>query len=290
MYAIQPLTMQLQTVQPCCIIDVPLALGRYGLAATMLLARVARVWLSPTVWAIVDDPGFYLADDRLVGRLCERDTAPVDEAARARVRATLAHWRRARDDYGLDVREGIFWPADKLGEAVVPKGCDGSILARLDALAVGLDRRRQESGNGAVSGGDVDVLADCARDTLALAAALADERPIVLTTRPAAITPPDLSLYLADSHIRCQRLDDLSAMRLLRGALAPVLVHAGLVDLAASGALRLAALSLIAPAAALPPPQALLLDDDDGELRWNSERGGEMALWDDATAVWYDLP
>lgn len=290
MYAIAPLTLPLQTVQPCCVIDVPLALSRYGLASTMLLARVTRVWLSPTVWAIVDDPSFYLGDDRLVGRLSGGSGGPVDDDARTRVRGIIEHWRRARDDYGLDVREGIFWPADKLGEAVVPKGCDGTILARLDALAVGLDRRRQESGNGSAGARDVDVLADCARDTLALAAAREDERPIVLTSRPSAGAPPDLSPYLLARRIRCQRLEDRTAMRPLRAALAPILVHAGLVELVARGSLRLTAVNLIAPAAALPPRQALLVDDDDVELCWNGERGSEAALWDDATAIWYDLP
>jgi hypothetical protein len=286
MYVMPPLTMQVQIAQPCCIVDIPLALSCYGLGATMMLSRVCRVWLSPTVWAIVDDPGFYLAQDRLVGRLSGIAEGAVDDAARAEVRAVIEQWRRARDDYGLDVREGIFWPAEKLGEAVVPKGCDGAILERLDALAVGLDRRRQN----ADAVGDVDVLADCARDTAALAAALADERTIVLTTRPDDTAPPDIGSYLSMSRIPCRRLEDLNAMRLLRGAMAPMLVHAGLVDLVASGLLRLTAVSLIAPAAALPSRQTLLLDDDDVDIRWNSERGGETALWEHATAIWYDVP
>ena len=52
----------------------------------------------------------------------------------------------------------------------------------------------------------VDVLADCARDTLALAAALNQERAIVLTTVAQAREEPHLGTYLSDSGIPCRQL------------------------------------------------------------------------------------
>jgi hypothetical protein len=107
-----------------------------------------------------------------------------------------------------------------------------------------LDRRwRLNSG---VAPEQVDILADCARDTIALAASLAEERPFVLTTRRRRARP-ELSDYLSCTGIPCHHVSDITALRLLRTALAPLLVHAGLVEMAATGSLHLAAVSLLAP-------------------------------------------
>ena len=284
-----PPPLSLEAVRPACMLDVPLVLSPWGLACALQLARAARVWLAPTVWPIVDDARFYLMDERLVTRLTEHGGSdyPNLEARRDQLRRVAAQWRQARDELGLDVCAGLFWPAERLGEAVVPKGGDPRLIDRLYALAAGLDGRRRARGG--EPDARPDAFADCARDTLALAAAFGADRPIVLTTRPADGTPPELSGCLEASGGPCRRLEDVAALRMLRAAVAPVLIASGLIELAAAGALRLAALGLVVPGAALLAPRPLA--DEDDPLRWNAvATGEEAALWEDAAAIWYDLP
>jgi hypothetical protein len=286
-----PITMRMEAKQAGFVIDGPLAFCRHGLVCIRHLAQVCRVWLSPALWTIAGDPGFCLAQDRLVSRLVGKPECPVNEPMRDAVRDIVEQWRRARDDGGLYTHEQIFWPADTELEAVVPKGSDGRLISRLDALAAGLDQRRQRQSRaeegGLVLASEVDVLADCHRDTLALAAALGDERPIILTTRISEGVPPDLADYLAKCQVACEGIDDPMALRLLRDAIAPALVYAGLVELVATGAFRLAALRLFSTAAILPPSRV----EDEEDLRWDAaESGAEAELWDQACAAWYPVP
>ncbi len=292
-----PMTMSLQPTLPACVIDTPLALSPYGLVTALRLAHTTRVWLSPTLWSIIEDHQFYLTHAAFVASLSDAHGPTDMEVNRARLAKIIEHWRKARDQLGLDMRERIFWPGEKQSEAVMPKGGDVHLIKRLDALATQLDRKWQ---GGRPSGAEqVDILADCARDTIALAASLAEERPLVLTTRPADGTAPELGVYLNESGIPCKHLDDLTSLRLLRNAIAPLLVTAGLVEIAAASGIRLAALSLVTSGAPLLTDE--LVDDDAiedevmstaplGELPWDSPRNTETSLWDGAAAAWYELP
>ncbi|HEY7639098.1 MAG TPA: hypothetical protein VH814_05185 [Steroidobacteraceae bacterium] len=299
--------MSLQPTLPACVIDMPLALSPYGLVIALRLAQTTRVWLSPTLWSIIEDQQFYLAHPPFVALLAGCADA---DTGRARLGRVVAQWRTARDQLGLDARERIFWPGEKASEAVIPKGGDMRFMQRLDTLAAQLDRKWQGRRVPAAADREgqvdmqvdmqVDILADCARDTIALAASLAEERPLVLTTRPADGAPPQLGKYLDDSGIPCPHLDDLTALRLLRSSVAPLLVTAGLVEIAAASGLRLAAVSLVTSGATLLTDETV---DDEGiddevtsvaperDLSWNLGAGqGDTTLWDGAAAAWYELP
>jgi hypothetical protein len=99
-----------------------------------------------------------------------------------------------------------------------------------------------------------------------------------------------LAVYLETNGISCPHLEDVLALRLLRSTIAPILVGAGLVELIATGKIRLAAVSIVAPGATLLAPDALAAEPADN-LGWNAGQGADEApLWDGTAALWYALP
>ena len=283
---VPPFTVNVATSQPACVVDVPLALSPYGLWCVLRLSQEVPVWLVKALWAILEDLPFYFQDPRLAELL--PPTAAGDQL-RDRVEAVAALWNEARGALDLAGRRQVYWPADTAEQSIVPKGMDQALVPRLDALAAALEQRHRPSIMPPVEA--VDVLADCARDTLALAAALSQERAIVLTTVAPAREEPHLGTYLSDSGIPCRRLEEGEAHRLIRDALAPLLLRSGLLELTATGSLRLASMHLIVPRAPLLASRSA---DDDGysdRLEWNEMPVSEETdLWAYARAVWCELP
>ena len=270
---------------PPCVLDVALSLAPAGLFWTLGLARAVPVWLPQFHWAVVDDHNF-LADERLVTALAGRPDYAEACATFVRVRD---EWRQARDDLGLESMPGLFWPGDGRGESVVPKDNDRTVVDRFHVLAAGLDARRSRSASPENS---TNTLADSARDVLALAVALGDRRAIVLTPLGAGRAAPTLVDHLAAAGIACRELTERVLMEPLRNALVPALLASGLAVPLASDRFRLAALSVVAPGAL--GAAALATDiisggDDDLSLEAAADQG-EAVLWDDAAAIWWELP
>ena len=266
---------------PACVVDVRLSLGADGLFWVLGLARTMPVWLVQTHWAIVEDSLFYLSQQPLVRLLASEPTAPLDEC-RATIQDSCAIWRDARRDLTLETRPNVYWPAERLREASVPKRGWPDVVAFCDALAAGIDRRRQRSPEA------VDALADCARDTLALAAALGalgEPVPFVLTRLTAGETEPDLARCLDDAGIPCRRLGGGPWARRFEAAMAAPLLDSGMATALLAGSLRLAVIQLVAPRAML---SALAEDEDrNGDaLDWDAcARGDEARHWEGAAAA-----
>jgi hypothetical protein len=264
-----------------CVVDVRLSLGAGGLFWVLGLARTTPVWLVQTHWAIVEDP-FYLGQEALVRCLAGRPDES-SESCRARVIDARETWREAQRDWCLETHPNLYWPAERSPEAVLPKDGQRGLNELCDALAAGLDRRRDRSPE------TVDALADCARDTLALAAALGGARPIVLTTLSGEETTPVLARSLDEARIPCRRLDGGGWAERFDAALIPALVHAGLATALAANTMRLAGLQVVAPRALLPAS----FEEGAGEgdrLAWNeAEHGEEARLWDEAAAVCWEV-
>jgi hypothetical protein len=95
-------------------------------------------------------------------------------------------------------------------------------------------------------------------------------------------------------------LDDITALRLLRSAMAPLLVNAGLVEMAATGSVHLAAVSLLAPGSLLLSGELIDTESIDMDAANGAIDGAfslpqntnddESRLWDGALAAWYELP
>ncbi len=268
---------------PPCVLDVALSLAPAGLYWTLGLAQVIPVWLPQCHWAIVDDSAF-LGDERLVTRLAGVSDHDIASTTLARVRDD---WRRAREDLALESLPGVFWPADGRFDSVVPKDNDGRVIDRFHILAAGLDDRRRLSPQ--ETAGTANALADCARDTLALAVALGDRRSIVLSPLQGSDAAPSLADHLASAGIDCRRLTNPTLLEALRAALLPSLFASGMAVPLGSGQLRLAGLSMTAPGALAAAPLAASMTEDSLELDAIADEG-EAALWNDATAIWWELP
>lgn len=269
--------------RPPCVLDVAISLMPAGLFWALGLSRVLPIWLPQCHWAIVDDAAF-LADEHLVTYLAGSSDYATATTTVARVRED---WRRARDDLALESCPGLFWPADGRRESIVPKDNDGSFVDRFHVLAAGLDARR----DGAEPRGTPNTLADCARDTLALAVALGDRRSIILTPLGPDGARPALADHLATARIECRQLTEPAWIEPLRTAVLPALFASGLAVPLAGRQLRLAGLSITAPGtlAAASVAATMASDLDFLELDAAADQG-EAALWDGASAIWWELP
>ena len=269
---------------PACVVDVRLSLSADGLFWVLGLARTMPVWLTQTHWAIIEDP-FYLSQEPLVRWLAPEPAAPLD-ACRAAVVETCALWRDARRDLALETRPHVYWPAERLREASVPKRGWPDVVAICDVLATGVDLRRQRSPE------VVDALADCARDAVALVAALSavgEPVPFLLTRLAPGESEPDLARCLDEAAIPCRRLREGPRAERIACALAISLSDAGLTNVLLAGLMRLAGLQLVAPRAMLA---AVATDDDrDGDaLDWNARaHGHEARHWDGAAATCWEV-
>jgi hypothetical protein len=278
-----------------CVVDASLSLCPNGLFWVLRLAEAMPVWLPQSHWAIVDDEAFYARDRRLVARLAGGGDAREAVAAFAR---TLGEWREAREALRLEARRGLYWAADGWAESVVPKDGDAGLIERRDALAAGLDGRSRGGGATACAGG-ADALADCARDALALAAALGGgARPLLLAAMAPDDAEPELVSRLELAGVPCPRLGEAGALReALRDALVPALLRCGLAAPIAGGRMRLAGLLAVAPRALHVPAPVGMAEEDalavsaGDPLGWDAAASGEeAALWDDASAVWWEVP
>jgi len=287
MSMLSPMTINVATARPSCVVDVSFALSPWGLWGVRRLARNACVWLARAHIALIRDRvEEILKDDAFVQRIVGGFGGST--AAGERLEAATSMWNAARPNLAFSPDEEICWPCDNAEESVMPRGTDPSIVTRLDALAQGLELRR--SGSKAGVAGSIDILSDCARDTLALAAALGPGQVFVLTTIAPGRDAPDLVGFLASAGIPCRHVDDLGQRRLLRETLLPLFTQAGLTELLAAGSIRLACLHLIVPRAPLAAPE--LLSDDEyayDAVCDDTESPGDPSLWDDAISAWWEM-
>lgn len=272
---------------PSWVVDVALSLAPTGLYCVRELSRLVPVWLAQSHWSIVNDETFYSRDESLVRRLTR--TSDPDAAGRSFAQI-VRDWRDARDALGLESAPGLFWPGDGKSDSVVPKDGDATLVDRLDALAAGLDSlRRRDVADPARQ--TVDLLADCARDTVALAAALGGSRPIVLTPLEPQDRRPILVDNLQTAGIACAKVANGRLLAPLRGLLAPTLIGSGLAALVSTNRLRLAALMIVAPHALPAPIVGDAPEEPQDRLAWNAMASGvEARLWDGAAAIWWDVP
>lgn len=262
---------------PPLVVDVSLSLAPNGLYWVMRLAEVVPVWLPQCHWAIVDDQAFYARAPGLAERLVGKggDLAQITR-----------QWRGACDLLGFESRPNLFWRGDGRADSVLPKNGDAELVERCDALAAGFEARFRAglppSEDACVEA--LDPLGDCARDTLALTAALGGARPIVILAMKPNEPEPELASRLAAIDVPCPMLAEGPLRAAIREALAPLLWRTGLAACIGSGALRLAGLSLVAPYWIEQPP-----GDGDDLLTWDAPSiGTETRVWGGAAGVWWE--
>jgi hypothetical protein len=265
---------------PSCVIDVGLSLAPTGLYSVLRLVRAVPVYLPQCHFAIVEDKEFPI-DEKLATYL----TGAPDFADASAILARVRHdWREARDRIGFESYPNLYWPMDGRSESVLPKDGDTSLVDRLHILAAGLDNRINEQSNGKLA--SANALSDCARDTLALAAAFRDRQPIILAPLPNEGGEPLVAEHLARAGIQCSQI----ARSRFTEAVGSMLFPAMLASRTASGRLRLAGLFIVAPGALAASVMAEHLQEGDDDLGWDpTSNGNEAALWEYAQAGWCEL-
>lgn len=151
-----------------------------------------------------------------------------------------------------------------MDESSLPKGVDAGVVARFDALKAAL---------ASACGADNDRVDDGDLDSLILSAALGD--------RPTAIfaMQEDEALRLVETAKAigtfCKALPATAARSLTQLWWQPLLLRAGLMEVAAAGPLKLACLRLIAPGVMLFETE---LEDEAAasETNW---LGGAHLMW-----------
>lgn len=255
-----------------CILDVRLALARYGAELALRLADEMRVCLVPTLWDILDNSSYYrarpdaLALDPLVPQAPTTESPDLD---------TLRQWELTRATPGLAARS-IHWAGDTLYESSLPDNVDAGVIARFDHYGQSLEQRllraRPELGEQGPS-----RLLEGSVGALALAAAMAPYRPLVLTLTSAIDDgPPPLCQLLEWSGIRCRGLDAAESAA-ARAYLQPLLVRSSSIELLWAG-LPLLVLHLVVPGA-----WSVLIGEDDalsGDIP-------AIDAWDGAVAFYW---
>jgi hypothetical protein len=163
-------------------------------------------------------------------------------AGAAAFRNAAQEWALARADLRLEGRRNIYWTADGWADSVIPKDEDPGLLDRRDTLAAALDARLLPAALAGPGGAEEamgaaglcrayaapDILADCARDAIALAAALKAPRTVVLTSMEAGEDRPRLVHWLDQAGVCCRPLEEGPVREVLRWQFAPALLRSGL--------------------------------------------------------------
>jgi hypothetical protein len=275
------LTLSLERARPSFVLDVPLLLSAAGLILALRLTRATRVWLPRTLWNVLDDHRLDEAGPSGGSR------SGADEVAVDAFDEVVRSWNEARVTLNLTGCENLFWAHDCEDESVLPKGGEGGLVDRIDALTAGLEHRRRQHATT-----PLPELAphDHAADVLALAAVLWRARPVVLTQLDGE--EPELATYARACAVGCARLQHARPLRFQRDSVTSILAESGALDLVCGNGMRLAALHLVVPRAPLAAGVAVEGEGLDDELAWNepADAASLVAWWNHARAFWYELP
>ncbi|MGM4915041.1 hypothetical protein [Rhizobium sp. 768_B6_N1_8] len=181
-----PFLVRLGGYPPGVIIDATFALSPVGLLVTMALSRSANVWLPRGLYTLLDNDAHYRLRPEQIGGswlLPEEQTGLAETLV-----GELEPWRRAWQNGRLSSR--VHWVGDAPYESAFPIREDNSLLPRFEGCCAALDARLSDFGAPAAP------LDECARDVVALAAALQPNSAYILTAAADADDMPPLCVYL----------------------------------------------------------------------------------------------
>lgn len=243
-----------------------------GLLITMALSRTAAVWLPRGLLSLLDNDHLYRRSPDLMGGnwLPPESRIAILEA----MAAELPAWHRAWQYGRLAAR--VHWIGDMRHESALADRDDASLLPRFEHCAAALDARFARR-----QGHELAPLEECARDAVALTAALQPDPVFLLSHADGRGETPAL----------CAMLDDLGfSIRRRSGNGSPsalALADPAIVALEASQGH--AALVQLAAPAVLTLPESWDDPDwhDDARDDPADETGGDV--WRNACALWQPL-
>lgn len=266
-----PVSVRFGTRPPGIVIDATFALSPMGLLVTMALSRSASVWLPRGLYTLLDNDTHYRhRPDQMGGSWLDPQVraAMLDDLARE-----LEPWRRAWQNGRLSSR--VHWVGDAQYESALPEREESSLLPRFESCCAALDARL----------GDLAGLAapldECARDVVALSAALQPDVTYILSAAGTGNAAPPLCQFIERIGFGVRRhplhLPD-SAEAALEPALAPM---------AAAGR-DAAVVQVVAPV-------ILAMPDGWNESDWSlddmpeGDDDGQDDPWRNACAMWRPL-
>ena len=265
-----PVSVRIGGAPQAFVIDAGFALSPMGLLVTMALASRAAVWLPRGLLNLLDnDRAYRQSPDLMGGEWLPPATRPARLAIMA---AELPAWQRAWHYGKLSAR--VHWIGDAQYESALADRENAALLPRFERCAAALEARLSEDGETATA-----PLDDCARDAVALAAALQPDPVWLVTLAGYADAEPPLCSLLVRAGF---------GVRQSHSALAssghPAL-EAALVPLEASGD-PAALLQIVAPG-------ALTLADDWDTSDWVGDADCDVEagqnVWRNACALWQPL-
>jgi hypothetical protein len=269
MAAPYPVSVRIGTNPQAFIIDAGFALAPMGLLVTLALARNSAVWLPRGLLNLLDNDRLYCRDPAQMGG----SWLPGEgrDARLAAMADELPAWQRAWHYGKLSAR--VHWIGDAQYESALADREDSALLPRFEHCAAALDAKLVGCGHDPVA-----PLDECARDAVALAAALQPD-PALLLTLPDDGGLPPLCTLLDQVRMEVRRrlagFDDAENAAL----------EAARIPLEASGS-RAAVVRIVAPA-------VLSLPDswDEGEWPDTPAEAGERGddVWRNACALWQPL-
>jgi hypothetical protein len=256
-----PVSVRVGAAPQAFVIDAGFALSTMGLLVTLALARHAAVWLPRGLLNLLDNDRLYSRDPTQMGGSWL--PAKGREERLNEMASELPAWQRAWHYGKLSTR--VHWIGDARYESALVDRDDGGLLPRFEHCAAALDMRLVSSRGDAIA-----PLDECARDAVALVAALQPE-PVMLLTLPENDGPPPLCALLGSLGfgVRC------STTPLSDNALDPARV-----PLEAYGA-DAAIIRIVAPMVLALPDMWDDQDDDPVDDVWRNA----CALWQPLTAL-----
>ena len=266
-----PVSVRFGIRPPGIVIDATFALSPMGLLVTMALSRSANVWLPRGLYTLLDNDAHYrLHPEQMGGNwLPPEARGGLTEA----LVSELEPWRRAWQNGRLSSR--VHWVGDAQYESALPMREDSGLLPRFESCCAAFDARLGDFSAPAAP------LDECARDVVALAAALQPDSAYILTAAAPDDAIPPLCDYLDRLGFLIRRrpaglVDESKAA--LSPALAPM----------AAGGQRAAVVQIVAPVILAMPDG---WHDSDWALDEEVSIAGIDAddPWRNACALWRPL-
>jgi hypothetical protein len=257
-----PLSVKISQRAPVCILDARLALAPGGLLLALKLARATELWLTREFWSLIDS---------------------VFVFARAHPPAAMRELWLWHTAWLAGRLQGAFhWIGDARRESVLPEGADPDLLAQFEQLDAAL-LEAMTAHNGSLEG----LLSDCARQSIALAAALGPQAPIILTLagNHGGQEPPPLLADATSLGLKTVReVTNQEEIALLSDGLCQPPGRAALTQARLAGPPLLAVHLIAHNAVALAPAQDCI-DPAEDEL----DALPACSPWQDALLYWHRL-
>lgn len=283
MTAFPPLDVRVQGSKLSCIVDMRLALSRWGLMFSWRISEDVDVWFYRAFWALMDNSRCCIDPEELVAGPARDIGAPLDLEVACEA---LSQWEPAR------LQENVpsfpfFYAGETSYESHLPKHSSGDLLRRFDLLAQSLHRRAVERAGAPRRTAHLQL--DCWRDAAALTAALAHHRPLIFTVAEDPAQAPALCQFLDRCGIACRKMPWTGHDNPMRRYLLPMLIRTGAAELVWAG-MPLAAVHIVAPRAfTIPKPKDDDSEDSDERFAFGREWLPDGDLWERAVCIWYPL-